>query len=106
MTRDSDSVHAISINQVDIWNNQDEREFEEEQMSRLSTGNCIAYCCFDIGFRKRENAMCNPPDARKLSDEEAQPYMDELQGGWKICLKNITVITAYITSSLTFIAAT
>ena len=74
---DGDFVHAIS-----------ESEFEEEQMARLRAADCMMVlgCCLPIPFcccgaLTRHNALCNPPDARKLSEEAAKPYIDGLQGG-------------------------
>ena len=63
--------------------NQDESEFEEGQRSKMKTAMCLMSCpctvCF--GCCVMMSAMGNPPDARKLSEDEAKPYIDGLQGG-------------------------
>ena len=40
-------------------------------------------CCL-CGEVVKSIALCNPPDARKITEEEAKPYIDGLQGGWQI----------------------
>ena len=63
--------------------NQDENEFEESQRSSMKTAMCLMMCPCTMccGFCVMMSAMGNPPDAEKLSEEEAKPYIDGLQGG-------------------------
>ena len=63
--------------------NQDENEFEESQRSSMKTAMCLMMCPCTMccGFCVMMSAMGNPPDAVKLSEEEAKPYIDGLQGG-------------------------
>ena len=70
-------------------NSQDEREFEASQMSTMQTAQCLmAVCCTaPIGVCMMKNAMGNPPDARKLSEGEAKPYIEGLQGKSKASTK-------------------
>ena len=65
--------------------NQDENEFEASQRSKMKTAMCLMTCPLTAccGFCMVYSAMGNPPDARKLSEEEAKPYMDGLQGGFE-----------------------
>ena len=63
--------------------NQHENEFEASQRSKMNIARCLmtngfTACC---GICMMYSAMGNPPDARKLSEEEAKPYMEGLQGG-------------------------
>ena len=87
---DQDAVQDIPNNQDDNWNSQDEREFEDAQIKKIRTANFLMLCpCLCplggmcLGGFMYGSAMCNPPDARKLSDDEAKPFIDGLQGGWK-----------------------
>ena len=79
-------------NAVDAFSNEDrEEEFEKDQMMKLKAADCMAvtsmslpcliipFCC--ISSCVKEDALCNLPDARKLSEKEAKPYIGELQGG-------------------------
>ena len=69
--------------------NQDESKFEECQMFKMRMGICCIYFGFAcplpflcVGCCLMKNAnQCNPSDARKLSEDEAKPYIDGLQGG-------------------------
>ena len=81
-------------NAVDAFSN--EEEFEKDQMMKLKAADCMAvtsmslpcliipFCC--ISSCVREEALRNPPDARRLSEEKVKPYMDGLQGGWQKCV--------------------
>ena len=86
-------------NAVDAFSN--EEEFEKDQLRKLKAADCmsetacclpcltiplsalccIPLCCICISSCVEDGALCNPPDARKLSEEEAKPYIDGLQGG-------------------------
>ena len=60
-------------------------------MSTMQTAQCLmavpCCCTIPIGLCMMKNAMGNPPDARKLSEDEAKPYIEGLQGKSKASTK-------------------